>query len=98
MQKEKVSMPRFIPATSVLGLLSLCLAGSYWFEGKPALAAGQQAPTPQRLQYPPLFFREDWTLASGFPNTQTPQEPWHTGGQGEGANPNMEVHIYGDKA
>jgi hypothetical protein len=97
MQKGKVSMPRFIPAASVLGLLTLCLAGSNWLAGKPARAAGQQAPTPQRLQYPPLFFREDWTLASGLPNTNTPQEPEHTIVQGDVANPNLEVHLYGDK-
>src|SRR5207302_1241896 len=89
-------MPRFIPAASVLGLLSLCLAGSNWLAGEPARAAGQQA-APQKLQYPPLFFREDWTLASGLPNTNTPQEPEHTIVQGDVANPNLEVHLYGDK-
>src|SRR5580700_11848128 len=98
MQKGKVSMPRFIPAASVLGLLTLCLAGSNWLAGKPARAAGQQAPTPQRLQYPPLFFREDWTLASGLPNTNTPQEPEHAVVQGDVANPSLEVRLYGDKA
>ena len=97
MQKEKVYMPRFIPAASVLGLLSLCWAGSNWWAGEPARAAGQQAATPQRLQYPPLFFREDWTLASGLPNTNTPQEPEHTVVQGDVANPNLEVHLFGDK-
>src|SRR6202521_1175314 len=97
MQKEKVYMPRFISVASVLGVLSLCWAGSNWLAGKPAWAAGQQAPTPQRLQYPPLFFREDWTLASGLPNTNTPQEPEHTVVQGDVANPNLEVRLYGDK-
>src|ERR1700681_3125059 len=97
MQKEKVYMPRFISAASVLGLLSLCLAGSNWLAGKPVWAAGQQAATPQRLQYPPLFFREDWALASGLPNSNTPQEPEHTVVQGDVANPNLEVHLYGDK-
>ena len=90
-------MPKFIPAASVLGLLSLCLAGSNWLAAKPARVAGQQAQTPQRLQYPPLFFREDWTLASGLPNTNTPQEPEHTIVQGDVANPNLEVRLYGDK-
>jgi hypothetical protein len=97
MQKGKVYMPKFIPAASVLGLLSLCLAGSNWLAAKPAQAAGQQAATPQRLQYPPLFFREDWTLASGLPNTNTPQEPEHTIVQADVASPNLEVHLYGDK-
>jgi hypothetical protein len=40
-----------------------------------------------------LFFREDWTLASGLPNTNTPQEPEHTVVQGDLANPNLEVHL-----
>jgi hypothetical protein len=90
-------MPRFIRAVFVLGLLALCLAGSNSSLGKPAWAARQQAQTPQRLQYPPLFFREDWTLASGLPNTNTPQEPEHTIVQADVANPNLEVHLYGDK-
>ncbi len=97
MRKEKVRMPRFIPAVSVLGLLSLCLAGSNWLAGQPARAAGQQAQTPQGPQRPPLFFREDWKLASGLPNINTPQEPEHTLFQGDVANPNLEVHLYGDK-
>ena len=91
-------MPRFIPAASALGLLSLCLAGSNWLAARPAPPARQQAATPQRLQYPPLFFREDWTLASGLPNTNTPQEPEHAIVQGDVANPNLEVRLYGDKA
>src|SRR5438309_10386027 len=96
MQKEKVYMPRFLPAASVLGLLSLCLGGSNWLGGKPARAAGQQVPTPRRLQYPPLFFGEDWTLASGLPNTNTPQEPEHTVVEGDVANRNLEVHLQGE--
>ena len=98
MRKEKVRMPRFIPAVSVLGLLSLCLAGSNWLAGSPARAAGQQAQTPPGPQRPPLFFREDWKLAPGLPNINTPQEPEHTIVQGDVANPNLEVHVYGDKA
>ena len=96
-------MPRFIPAASALGLLSLCLAGSNWLAAKPAQAAGQQsaaaqAPAAPRLQSPPLFFREDWTLASGLPNTNTPVEPEHAIVQGDVANRNLELHLYGDKA
>src|SRR5690242_6497124 len=97
MPEVKVNMPKFITAVSLLALLSLCLAGSNWLAAKPAQAAGQQAATPQRLQYPPLFFREDWTLASGLPNTNTPQEPEHTIVPGDIANPNLEVRLYGDK-
>jgi hypothetical protein len=65
--------------------------------GPPARAAGLQAQTPQGPQRPPLFFREDWKLASGLPNINTPQEPEHTVVQGDVANPNLEVHLYGDK-
>jgi hypothetical protein len=97
MQKEKVSMPRFIPAVSVLGLLSLCLAGSDSLAGDPARAAGQQAQVPQGPQHPPLFLREDWRLASGLPNINTPQEPEHPVVQGDVANPNLDVHLHGDK-
>ena len=58
--------------------------------GEPSRELAQ---TPQRLEYPPLFFREDWTLASGLPNTNTPQEPEHTVVQGDLATPNLEVHL-----
>jgi len=64
--------------------------------GQPAKAA-QESQAPQRAVYPPLFFREDWTLASGFPNTNTPVEPEHSIAQADIANPNLEVHLYGDK-
>jgi len=90
-------MPRFIPTVFVLGLVSLCLAGSNWLVGEPARAAGQQAQTSAGPQYPPVFFREDWKLASGLPNINTPQEPEHAVVQGDVANPNLEVHLYGDK-
>ncbi|HZP33706.1 MAG TPA: hypothetical protein VFB23_10140 [Candidatus Acidoferrales bacterium] len=65
--------------------------------GEPATAVGQQVQTPQRLQYPPLFFREDWALASGLPNANTPQEPEHGVVQTDLTNPNLEVHLWGDK-
>lgn len=91
-------MPKFIPAALLLGLLSLCLPGSTWLATKPARAAGQQAQTPPRPQSPPLFFREDWKLAAGLPNINTPQEPEHAMVPADVANPNLEVRLYGDKA
>ena len=93
-------MPRLIQAVSALGLLTLCLAGSTGLAGAPARAAQQQAQgqTPQKVEYPPLFFREDWKLADGLPNVNTPQEPEHALFQGDLANPNLELHLYGDKS
>lgn len=90
-------MPRLIPTAFVFGLLSLCLAGSNWLAFEPARAAAQQAQTPQTVRYPPLFFREDWKLANGLPNINTPQEPEHAVVQGDVANPNLEVRLYGDQ-
>jgi hypothetical protein len=83
-----------------MGLLGLCLAGSNWLAGDSARAAGRQAQAAQAAQtpqYPPLFFREDWKLAGGLSNINTPQEPEHVLFQGDVANPNLEVHLYGDK-
>jgi hypothetical protein len=91
-------MPRLIPAMSALGLLSLCLAGSSWLAIDPARAAGQQAQAPHGPPPHTLFFREDWKLASGLPNINTPQEPEHALFQGDLANPNLEVRLYGDKS
>jgi hypothetical protein len=98
MLKDEVLMPRIISIASALALLSLCLAGSNWLAGEPARAAAQQAQPPQTTQYPPLFFREDWKLAGGLPNINTPQEPEHAVVQGDVANPNLELRLYGDKA
>ena len=36
-------------------------------------------------------------LASDVPNINNAQEPEHTVGQGDVGNPNLEVHLYGDK-
>src|SRR5580698_10488905 len=93
-------MAKLVPALPVLGLLGLCFAGSTWLASEPARAAGQQAqtPAPERPQARPLFFREDWKLAPGLPNINTPQEPEHATFQGDVANANLEVRLYGDKA
>ena len=91
MQKRGVyaAKPRLIPAISALGLLSLCLAGSSWLAGD---LRGLQDHRRRRTgsasaQYPPLFFREDWKLAGGLGNINTPQEPEHVLFQGDVANP-----------
>jgi len=45
-----------------------------------------------------LFFREDWKLDPNAPNVNTEREPEHPIVQGDVANPNLEVRLYGDKA
>jgi catechol 2,3-dioxygenase-like lactoylglutathione lyase family enzyme len=94
-------MKTFLRSVSVPGFLLLFLAGS------PLAAQGRQGgpppPRPQprrslRIEYPPLFFREDWKLDPNAPNVNTADEPEHPVGQGDVANPNLEVHVYGDKA
>ena len=92
-----ISAPAHAQASPALGRALGFWAGSNWLAGEPARAAGQQAQTPPGPQRPPLFFREDWKLAGGLPNINTPQEPEHTVVQGDVANPNLEVHLYGDK-
>ena len=76
-------MRKSLSAVSALWLVSLSLAGS-------ELLA-------QRAQRPSLFVREDWTFAAGQPNVNTPQEPEHPVIQGDVANPNVDVHLWGDK-
>jgi hypothetical protein len=83
MEKATVPVPKSLAAACVLGLVSLCLAGS------DLLA--------QRPQRPALFLREDWTFAAGLPNVNTPQEPEHPVVQGDVANLNLDVHLWGDK-
>jgi len=102
MQKVKVYMREFIRAVSVFGFLTMCLAARNSLAGESTQVAqppraGQQPQRTLRIKYPPLFFREDWKLAKDAPNVNTPDEPEHTIGQGDVANPNLEVHLYGDK-
>jgi len=65
---------------------------------QPAKAAAQEAQTAPKPQYPKLFFREDWKLASGLANINTPQEPEHATIDADIANPNLELRLYGNKA
>jgi len=69
MRKEKVYMPRRLPAVFVLGLSVSCLAGSDWIAGQGRGGAGGPAGPPPPRQEPqrsieidevPVFFREDW--------------------------------------
>lgn len=96
-------MPRRMSAVFVLGLLILCFAGSDWVAGQ---GGGPAAPPPPRQEprrslqneNPPLFFREDWKLDPNAPNVNTEREPEHPIVQGDVANLNLEVRLYGDKA
>lgn len=96
-------MPRRMPAVFVLGLSTLCFAGSEWVAGQ---GGGPAAPPPPRQEpqrslqneNPPSFFREDWKLDPNAPNVNTEREPEHPIVQGDVANPNLEVRLYGDKA
>ena len=101
-------MPRFIPAFFVLGLLILCVAQSS-LGGQAPREGGQGGPAgpppprqepPRSLENanPPLFFREDWKLDPKAPNVNNEREPEHPIVQGDVANPNLEVRLYGDKA
>lgn len=101
-------MPRFIRTISTLGLLTLCFAGATWLAAQArqgAGAGGPGGPPPARqepkrslrLDFPPLFFREDWKLDPNAPNVNNAEEPEQPITQGNAANPNLEVHVYGDK-
>jgi hypothetical protein len=95
-------MPRFIRILPSLGLVSVCFVASSSLAGKAAQVAeppraGQQPKRTLVIKYLPLFFREDWKIANDVPNANTPDEPEHTLAQGDLANPNLEVHLYGDK-
>src|SRR5713101_4421609 len=91
---KKVCMLKFIPTASMLGLLSLCFAGSNCLAGEPTQGPGQPpraGQQPQRslvVKNAALLFREDCKLAKDVPNVNTPDEPEHTIGQGDVANAN----------
>jgi hypothetical protein len=99
-------MPRLIRTVCVLGLLLLWFGGSDGLAGQTRPAGGREAPPAARqepprrsvVDYPPLFFREDWRYDSSVPNVNRPEEPEHAIVQGDVANPNLEVRLYGDKA
>jgi hypothetical protein len=107
-KKRKVHMRRFSGAAWVTAVLILCLAGSTGLSAQAERGRGQgpAGPPPPRqeprralrIQYPPLFFREDWKLDPNAPNVNNAEEPEHPIGQGDVANPNLEVRLYGDAA
>lgn len=101
-------MPRFIPAVFAFGVLILFVAQSSGAGQTPREGeqGGPATPPPPRqqpqrtltIEYPPVFFREDWKYDGTQPNVNTPREPEHPIVQGDVANSNLEVRLYGDKA
>ena len=87
-------MPTFRRAVSALGFLALFFVVSNLLARQSPTGAG----APQRLQPPPLFFREDWKLDPKIAPSAPPNafEQEHTLGQGDVANPNLELKKYGD--
>jgi hypothetical protein len=49
------------------------------------------------MDVPPLFFRENWKYDHTQPNVNREAEPEHPIVQGDVANPDLEVRVYGDK-
>jgi len=88
-------MPRFLRAESALAFSSLFLIASNSPAKQAAQSAGQPVKAPQKIQRPPLFFREDWKLDPKVPNPTPELE--HTIGQGDLTNSNLELKMYGDK-
>lgn len=88
-------MPRFMRTVSAVGFLTCFLIASSALAQQPAQGAGQPGKAPQKIQRPPLFFREDWKLDPTIPNPTPERE--HTIGQGDLSNPNLEVKLYGEK-
>ena len=69
-REKKVSMRRLIPAVSLLGLLTLGIAGPSWLVLEPARAAGQQAQTsqtPPAPQHPSLFSAKTGSWQTAWP-------------------------------
>ena len=88
-------MPTFRRSAMVFGCLAVCLMAMIAMAKQPPQATTQPARAPVKVQRPPLFFREDWKLDPSIPNTTPELE--HTVGQGDLANSNLELRLYGDK-
>jgi hypothetical protein len=88
-------MPGFARTQFAMGFLSVFLMATGALAKQPGQGAAPPAKAPQKVQRPPLFFREDWQLDPKIPNPGPEQE--HTVGQGDLTNPNLELKMYGDK-
>jgi hypothetical protein len=88
-------VPKFMTSVAPAGCFVLFLFASCALGQQTAQNMAQPAKAPQKIQRPPLFFREDWKLDPTVPNVGPEQE--HTIGQGDLTNPNLDVKMYGDK-
>ena len=88
-------MPTFRRSAMVLGCLAVFLLATIAIAKQQPQAATTPARAPAKVQRPPLFFREDWKLDPTVPNTTPELE--HTVSQGDLANPNLELKLYGDR-
>ena len=88
-------MSKFITSVAAAGCFVFFLSASCALGQQTAPNMVQPAKAPQKIQRPPLFFREDWKLDPTVPNIGPEQE--HTIGQGDLTNPNLDLKMYGDK-
>jgi hypothetical protein len=91
----EVHMSSLMRTIAAMGCSAIFLIACNALAQQPAQGAGQPAKAPQKIQRPPLFFREDWKLDPKVPNPGPEQE--HTVGQGDLSDPNLELKLYGDK-
>lgn len=84
--------------TFVFALLCLSLAGPMALAQRSGRGGGSTSPGATTAVYPPVFLREDWKYDTTAKNVNDEREPEHPIVQGDVANPNLEVRLYGDKA
>src|SRR5436190_15674879 len=62
-----------------------------------APAARQEPARSTRVEFPGVFLREDFKINPSAPNVNNADEPEQPITAGNGANPNVEVRVYGDR-
>jgi hypothetical protein len=94
-KSREAFMARFTWSILVLGCMAISLIALRTVARQAAQGGTSPAKAPQRVQRPPLFFREDWKLDPNIQNPGTEQE--HVVGIGDLTNPNLDLKLYGDK-